>query len=287
MLTKRFMCIGVVLAFLLGVTVVFAGGTGSNAVQEESWNKQSGHPGTGELDWTSGIVESTGIGVINPKAVNVGQARAGCLRAATVGAQRNLLEIIQGVNIDSETTVENFMTTSDVIKTKVTGVLRGAQQKGQPVYKADGTCEVTMMVKVSGALADILLPPANQFGTDANQIPEGPKNLYSGLIIDAMGLGAVPAMAPKVLDETGNDVYGEAFISREYAVEQGVVGYAKSVDQAKGNSRVGSNPLVLKAIKATGKAAADVVISNSDAAKLKDTNIDWGFLKECRVIIVL
>jgi len=94
-------------------------------------------------------------------------------------------------------------------------------------------------------------------------------------------------MAPKVLDETGNDVYGEAFISREYAVEQGVVGYAKSVDQAKGNPRVGSNPLVLKAIKATGKAAADVVISNDDAGKLKDPKVDFGFLKECRVIIVL
>jgi len=102
-----------------------------------------------------------------------------------------------------------------------------------------------------------------------------------------MGLGAVTAMAPKVLDEGGNDVYGEAFISRDYAVQQGVVGYAKSVDQAKGNERVGSNPLILKAIKASGKAAADVVISNTDAGKLKDTSIDFGFLKECRVIIVL
>ena len=286
MMTKRFVVVGMVLAFLFGVTIVFGAGTGSNVVQEENWNKQSGHPGSGELNWASGVLESTGIGAVSPKMPPQAQ-RPACLRAATVAAQRNLLEIVQGVNIDSETTVENFMLTSDVIKTKVSGVLRGAQQKGQPVYKADGTCEVTLWMKVTGDLANAILPPANQFGGDANQVPEGPQQVYTGLVIDAMGLGAVPAMAPKVLDETGNDVYGEAFISREYAVEQGVVGYAKSVDQARGNPRVGSNPLVLKAIKATGKAAADVVISNDDAAKLKDPKIDFGFLKECRVIIVL
>lgn len=278
---KRLISVLAVIGLLVYVGVAFAE---SNAVQEEEWNKASGHPGSGELDWTKQMITSVGIGVINPKAPNVGVARAGCLRAATVTAQRNLLEIIQGVNIDSETTVENFMTTSDVVKTKVTGVLRGAQQLGQPVYKADGTCEVTMAVKVTGDLADILLPTGD-FGT--NPPPAGPQKLYSGLIIDASGLNAVPAMAPKVLDPAGGEVYGTMSVNRDFAVEQGVVGYSKSVDQARGNERIGANPLVIRAVKATGEKAADIVISAEDAAKLKDAGIDWSFLKECRVIIVL
>lgn len=282
MRTKTLVALGMVLALMLGVTV--AVGNGSAAVQSQDWGKKSGHPGEGELDWTTGIIQSTGIGVINPKAVNVGQARAGCIMAATRYAQRNLLEMVQGVNIDSQTTVENFMTTSDIIRTSVTGVLRGAYPVGEPVYKADGSCEVTYAMKVSGALANAILPPSG-FGT--NQPPAGPQKKYSGLIIDASGLGAVPAMSPKVVDPDGKEVYGSAFISRDYAVEQGVVGYAKNVDQAKQNDRIGGTPLIVKAIKASGAKSADVVISKEDAAKLQDSNLDLGFLKECRVIIVL
>jgi len=194
------------------------------------------------------------------------------------------LEMVQGVNIDAETTVENFMTTSDIIRTHVMGVLKGAYPVGEPVYKADGTCEVTYAMKVTGALANAILPPSG-FGT--NPPPAGPQRVWSGLIIDAMGLGAVPAMSPKVLDPNGTEVYGSTMISRDYAVEQGVVGYAKNVDQAKSNDRIGGSPLIIKAIKISGSKGADVVISAEDAAKLQDATKDLYFLKECRVIIVL
>ena len=289
MRTKRFVFIGIFLVLLAGLTIALAD---SNIVQENTLGKKprkgrTGAYSEGELDWSTQIIKSTGFGVINPKSVNVGQARLGCLRAATVTAQRNLLEIVQGVNIDSETTVENFMTTSDVVKSQVRGVLRGAQQIGDPVYKADGTCEITLGMRVTGDLSDVLLPPADNFGQNADDVPDGPQKIYTGLIIDATLMGAVPAMAPKVLDPSGEEVYGSTVISREYAVEQGVVGYAKSVNQAKDNPRVAPNPLVIKALKVSGKKSADVVISDADATKLRDPNVDWQFLKECKVIIVL
>lgn len=285
MRTKTHLTMGILMAFLFAVTV--AVGQSSNAVQSDSWGKKSGHPGAGELDWTTGIIQSTGIGVVNPKAVNVGQARAGCIMAATRYAQRNLLEMTQGVNIDSETTVEDFMLTSDVIKTHVAGTLRGAYPVGQPVYKADGSCEVTYAMKITGALANAILPPANTFGGSMDDVPTGPKKVYTGLIIDASGLGAVPAMSPKIIDENGDEVYGAGFVNRDFAVEQGVVGYSRNVDQARENDRIGDNPLVLRGIKVSGSKKADVIVSNEDAAKLHDPSSDASFLKECRVVIVL
>jgi len=240
----------------------------------------------GEIDWSKEMIKSVGFGAVNLKAKSPGQARLLCIRAAQVVAQRNLLEVVKGVNISSETTVENFVAESDVIKTKVSGVLRGAQQLDDPTYREDGTCEVTYGMRITGELRDILLPQGN-FGGNQAKIPAGPQKKYSGLIIDATGQYAVPAMAPKVLDEDGNEVYGSTYVTREYAVKYGIAGYAKSVDQAKKDARVMPDALVLKAIKATGAKAADLVISNSDAAKFKDTSIDWGFLKECKVIIVL
>lgn len=286
MWTKRLLYVLVAAIMIAGVGMVLA--NGGDVTQSQSYDKASGHPGAGAVNYSTQVVEATGIGVINPKAVNVGQARAGCVTAAKVTAQRNLLEIIQGVNVDSETTVKNNMLEDDTIKTKVSGVLKGARQKpGSPKYLDDASCEVTLFVVISGALSDALLPPPADFG--GNPPPAGPQKVYTGLIIDATGLSAVPAMAPKVLDEGGAEVYGTESVSREFAVKQGVVGYAKSVEQAKSiTDRVGANPLILKAVSAKGESAkTDVVISAADAAKMKDAQIDWTFLKECRVIIVL
>ncbi len=277
---KKLVSVIAIIALIVGVSIAIAD---SGVVQTEDYGKKSG---SGTQDWENQVVKATGIGAINPKAPNLAVARAGCIRAAQVTAQRNLLEIIQGVNIDSETTVENFMLTSDVVKTQVRGVLRGAQIIGQPKYIGDGSCEVIMAVRLTGKMADILLPQDN-FGS--TEVPQGPQKVYSGLIIDATNLkpNAQPAMAPKVLDEAGNELYGSTYVSRDYAVQMGVVGYSRSVDQAKSNDRIGSNALVLRAIKVSGSKQADVVLSAEDTAKLKDTGIDWSFLKECRVIIVL
>lgn len=67
-------------------------------------------------------------------------------RAATLDAQRKLLEIIHGVQITSQTTVQDFALQSDVIKSKVEGLLRGAETL-KTEYFSDGTVEVTMCVR--------------------------------------------------------------------------------------------------------------------------------------------
>ena len=62
-----------------------------------------------------------------PAGMPVSIAKIQARRAAVVDAQRNLLESIKGVAIDSETTVENFMLKNDVIHSKVSGIIKGAQ----------------------------------------------------------------------------------------------------------------------------------------------------------------
>ena len=79
-------------------------------------------------DWHTNTIRATGTGVANPaKAVSAAHASMLARRAAVADAYRQLLEVVQGVNVDAETTVEQMMTASDVIKLKVTGVIKGAQ----------------------------------------------------------------------------------------------------------------------------------------------------------------
>ena len=109
----------------------------------------------GNVNWTDQYVEAKGSSVIDSERFkNSAQANAMAARGAVVVAQRNLLEIINGVQVSGETTVEDMITTSDVISTKVEGVIKGARIIGEPVIK-NGMIEVTMRVPLyeSGGLA--------------------------------------------------------------------------------------------------------------------------------------
>jgi hypothetical protein len=94
-------------------------------------------------------------------------------------------------------------------------------------------------------------------------------------------------MAPKILDENGKEIYGSAMVDREYAVQQGMVGYAKDLSAAQANSRVTDRPIIVKALRTSGPAKCDVVVSNSDAAKLAAAGENLSFLQKCRVMVVL
>jgi hypothetical protein len=104
--------------------------------------------GKGTINWTAQYVEATGTSVLDTERFpnNKAQAKAMATRGAVVDAQRNLLETIKGVQVTGETTIENFMTTSDKVTTKVQGIIKGAYQVGPARTTPDGAIEVTMRV---------------------------------------------------------------------------------------------------------------------------------------------
>jgi hypothetical protein len=207
-------------------------------------------------------------------------------RSAQVVAYRNMLEAVKGVRVDSMTTVENFIVTSDMIRTEVSGIIQGATIMDKK-YMSDGSVEVTLGMKLTGALADTLLPKTPPTGLTGTFAPAVPGQLYTGLIVDARGLGVRPAMAPKIMNEDGKEVYGSAWINRDYAVREGMVGYLKDPVQAQTNTRVTDKPLMVKALKVAGDARVDVVITNTDAAMLQSASENLSMLQKCRVIILV
>jgi hypothetical protein len=94
-------------------------------------------------------------------------------------------------------------------------------------------------------------------------------------------------MAPKILDQQGNEVYGTGYVSRDYAVQIGVVGYEKDINRARANERVTNNPLIVKGIKASGSNSTDIVISNADAQKILAAAQNLNFMEQCKVMVIL
>jgi len=240
--------------------------------------------GTGEVNWSASVIRAVGSGAPSPDAPSVAVARLGAERAAKLDAMRNMLETVKGVRIDSQTTVVNFTTQSDVINSRVDGLVKGARVV-KTRYLSDGGVEVVIEVPITGGLADTVYGNIPALGTVS--VPKVGNPVFTGLIIDARGTGARPAMSPKIIDEDGKEVYGSAYVSRDFAIKQGIVGYARDVNAARQNERVAANPIIVKGLKTIGAGSSDIVISNADAAGLRDASKNLSFLEQTRVLIVV
>ena len=248
----------------------------------------------GSIDYNGRKVKATGIGYIPQNVINAGQARRAALRIAKQDAMRQLIEIVNGVTLTSETTMSGAMF-DDVIKTQVQGLIRGAYQVGDPKYLSDTSIEVAYEVPMAG-ISEVVIPVAGFLdpfapaaaGAPADETAEATTtSSVTGLIIDCTGLGIRPAMSPQILDQNGGIIYGPSNYTREYAIKNGVAGYARGLDAGKEDDRVKGNPLVVKGVAAAGTNNVDVVIGNSDIMRIRSANSSYGILKDCRVLIVL
>ncbi len=276
----------------------------------DQWNKDKANSelidigANGIIDYEKGYIEALGWSAANPRfANNPGQARLMCLRGAEVVAYRSILETTFGVQVSSETIVKDMLTESDMIKVSSQGFLRGVQKvPNSEEYFSDLSCAVKVRMPITRAVqaigeitkkqnniqkeldkrASILPPKIKPVSAD-----QAGSAVYTGLVVDARGLHARPAMSPKILDESGAEVYGSMVVSKEYAVQQGVSGYARDLTAAQGNNRVTSNPVTVKGLSAEGTGKSDIKISTDDASKLRSVKENIDFMKKCRVMIVL
>jgi len=126
----------------------------------------------GVVNWTVGEVYAKGIGAPPAFPGNAAQARAMAERAAYIVALRNLLETVKGVRVDAETVVENYLVKSDVIRTRVDGIVKGARIVNTQ-YMSDGSVEVLVAMPMRGAFLNAIVP--DSFGRPLlSQVPQKP-----------------------------------------------------------------------------------------------------------------
>ncbi|MGV8056457.1 MAG: LPP20 family lipoprotein [Smithellaceae bacterium] len=281
-------------AAITGLLLLFTGaGFCQDKISASEWTEKIGQ---GAVNWSAGYIEALGIGAPADKTIGKANARPMALRAAKIDAYRNLLEITKGVRVDSTTTIKDFTVESDVINTQVDGLVKGAVIVDQQ-YMSDGTVEVRLRMPLYGNLSQVIIPASIEKrksvplpetpAAPAVAAPSTPPMTYTGLVVDARGIQARPAMSPRIFDEDGKEVYGSANVDREYAVQQGMSGYARDLTAAQSNQRVTNSPVTVKALKTSGAGKADLIISNADAQQIKASAENASFMKKCRVMIVL
>ncbi len=227
----------------------------------------------GAVDWQKRVVKCTGAGAANLRdaAGNPAVARIGAEKAAKLDALRNCLEAMKGVAISGGQTVGGAMAADPGVRGAVEGTVRGFRETAKR-YFSDGGVELDVEVPLD-AVGEAVLPRAA-----AAPAPEGP----TALVVDAAGLKVSPALAPRLLDEAGKELYGPAALGEAARKGSGVAAYARSLDSARRDlaARLGDKPLVVKAVKAQG---ADLVLG-ADAAQALAARP--AFLAEGRVVIL-
>ena len=261
-------------------------------------------PASNVVDWEKGLVRATGLAAANPKVKNKGLQRAQAKRAATMDAQRNLAETVSGVQVDSESTMQDLMLESDIVKTRVSAIIKGMAEVVPPKYYDDGTCEVTLEMPIFGAnnsVAQAAFEPmrseprvpfpqpsnVNINATVNATIVNGVAgNKYTGLVVDCSGQGLEAVMSPVIKNNNGQSIYGAQNLNIDMVIEYGMASYASSSNDAVSRERAGSNPLVVKAVKVDGIIKGNPVVSVADSDKILIANQSDMFLDNCAVVFV-
>lgn len=284
---------GIVLAVIIGGV---AHSSYVGAAASFNVNVSVSQESTAGINWQDGAdSDIVAIGISRPDTRGMAMAR----EAAIMAAQRNLIGIVKGMSIDSDTTMRDLIIESDVVNRKITGTLRGAQiveEKSMP----DGGYYVKIRVPIYGvsdSIASAVLP---------SLLPDSPKPFekvykpissetaevqgagYTGVIVDASGLGLEPTFSPVIYDTNGRAVYGIENLQYDAIITEGMVGYSQSVGE--GTDRAGVKPLVVKAVQVRGGGNStnqvNAVVSVEDADKILLANESSHILDRCAVVFV-
>ncbi|MGQ9616516.1 MAG: hypothetical protein ACUVWJ_08980 [Spirochaetota bacterium] len=240
------------------------------------------------VDWIKGSLEISRTAIVSPG--ERGNVMEGQLNAATTAMEEILGQFIRSMEfmrVDAYNTAQS--------------VLRNSYEKNYRLYQYnerikkyslrydDNRVTVTKKYPFYGrdGFAHLLV----RAGEDEGNFPRYPgykfTAQFSGLIIDARGLGRIPAFAPRIFDEAHNTVFCVDFMRGDSFERWGAVQYTNDPYYRGFLDRVGNNPFRVVAVRNDQLIETDIAISSEDAAILLQHEESKHSLEQGRVIIIL
>ena len=272
--------------------------------------------GAGQINWMEGYISAVGKGTSTPSGNRMkDQLRA--IRAATLMAQRALLETVKGVRIDSQTKVENRMVQEDLINTRIEGTVEGAEIVKQNVRWEGDTPIATVELRICLSGVGACSPEKSIISTlnldqkdEPAHVPQQRLNdiaskqetttpkiqdiIYdsskpvTGIIFNLQGLYFEREILPVVITmnerNTPFTVYSVKSVDPQIIRTYGVVRYADSIEQAKQNPHLGDNIMIVPVSRVTGE---NMIVIGFNAARIIRETTSHGndYLKTAKVMI--
>ncbi len=219
--------------------------------------------------------------------------------------KERMLQALKAASYDRDWTVGSYLSSHSLVQRRLERMNLASERLGTK-YLSDGTVSTEYEFPLTGAALELMLPVRSTpdlLGRTAcpccgQPWPEGkepPAGLalvpyetggapeYTGILVDAKGLEYRPALFPRVVTESGNDVFSADFATPAQMTQHGLVGYFYDRTQAFTADRVGPSPLIVRALAVTGTNPCDLVISQADAARIHGSKSNLELLSRCRV----
>jgi len=219
--------------------------------------------------------------------------------------KERMLQALKAASYDRDWTVGSYLSSHSLVQRRLERMNLTSERLGTK-YLSDGTVSTEFGFPLTGAVLELMLPVRSAphlLGRTAcpccgQPWPEGkepPADLelvpyetgdapeYTGILVDATGLGSRPALFPQVVTESGDDVFSTDFAEPEQVTQHGLVGYFYDRTQALIADRIAPNPLIVRALAVTGTNSCDLVISQADAARIHGSRSNLELLSRCRV----
>jgi hypothetical protein len=276
----------------------------------------------GRIDWNQGYISAVGYGTADPSG-NRMRDRMTADRVAVINAYRALSETINGVRVDAETSVGKMGVKEYVVRTRVDGLIKGAQVVKRQVEWAGDTPMVTvemricMSNKAAGCKADTSLISALELDRrpEPSYVPSGrypivpavytpdsprpapvpeskfknydPTKPVTGVIFYMEGRPFEKELLPVVITEKDNErmtVYSVKTVKPAVVRTHGVIRYADTLDQGMQITHLGNNILVLPVARVTEN---NMIMIDEDATRMirETTRYDNNYLSEAKVAI--
>jgi hypothetical protein len=262
-----------------------------------------------QVDWGAGKITSFGVSEISGADLNPARAEALAIRKATLQARKQLQDAVFGLALDGRHLVGEELTAQQ--RTELRGKLQNSpiSRQTEPDGAGGARIEVQAEASLRGAMAEAIIPPSVAFqsripptieltadvsgagAADVDQLEYRQSmaelGAFTGLVVDARGFDAAPALLPVVAGPDGKAAFGPFLAPRSLVLEQGLAVYAHSPQDAAARSRAGGTPLVVRVLAVSGPLRADLVISAADAELVRMLFRSEGMADRCPAVIVM
>jgi hypothetical protein len=148
---------------------------------------RAGSDQTGQIDWTRRVIKARGVGAPVLDSGSITSARLKAQRGAEADAARNLLEVLNGVELSTGDKVGTLLQNDKTLFAKVSGTLRGLQVVDKHYFSDTGVSidvEVPLDKLPADLIARLRQPAAAPAVAPTNEATVTPARVDGNGIID-------------------------------------------------------------------------------------------------------
>jgi hypothetical protein len=248
----------------------------------------SSESGSFVLDWKRSTLEVTGTAEITPgESGNAVRWQYEANLAAQRRATETFIRAMELVRVDAYNTARAVLLEEQGRNEQIYRYISGHKKRQVSYTDREVTIKSVLPLFGQDGFASLLVSA----GLDSGSFPEHDEYVFSGpftgLVVDARGLGRVPAIAPRILDEDHRLIYSKDYVNQASFARHGAVQYTSDPRYRGLEDRVGKNPLRLVALADEKTIETDITISNAESKTLLQNSSSRESLARGNVIIIV